>query len=446
MNANSLPSLEKTSTRLARTAAAAVALAIVFALTIVATTTARAQTFQVIHSFQWTDGANPQAGLTIDAAGNLYGTTFAGGSGRGYGSVFRLRHSGSAWILDPLYRFTGGNDGGYPFGRVALAADGTLYGTTSCGTLPACKSGVAGTVFHLTPAPTAPKTALAPWNESVLYSFTGGSDGEFPQGDLTFDQSGNIYGTTIEGGVFNCSGNRCGVVYKLTPSGAGWTETVLYAVQNNGDGAYPFDGVVFDASSNLYGVLSGSNPFGDASIGYGAVYQLSPSGSGWTEQTLHTFTGGDDGAYPIGGLIVDSFGNLYGTTAGGGSQQCGTAFDFTPDSGSWIFKTLYVFQQPYGSNGGPEAKLLMDAAGKLYGTTTGDGVYGYGSVFKLTPLNGGWTYTSLHDFTGGSDGALPQSSLVFDANGNLYGTASEGGSSITGFCDVGCGVVFEITP
>ena len=149
------------------------------------------------------------------------------------------------------------------------------------------------------------------------------------------------------------------------------------------------------------------------------------------------FRSGND---PWAGLIIDPSGNLYGTTTGGGSGSGGTVFELTPANVGWTFKTLYSFS---GNGGGPSDKLVMDAAGNLYGTTYIDGAYGYGTVFKLTPSNGGWTYTSLHDFTGGSDGANPISSLVFDANGNLYGTASQGG---TGNCPGGCGVVFEITP
>jgi uncharacterized repeat protein (TIGR03803 family) len=260
----------------------------------------------------------------------------------------------------------------------------------------------------------------------VIHNFSG-RDGALPEGDIIFDQSGNIYGTTISGGL------GIGVIYELTPSGGGWTETVLYYCgQGAGDGA-PYGGVILHPSGNLFGTFVYAQPYNS-----GAVYELSRSGSGWKRSMLYQFSGGDDGYEPEGGLMLDSAGNLYGTTTGGGSGGGGTVFELTPSNGGWTFKTLYSFpcHQPCQ---GPLGKLVMDDAGNLYGTTNGDGAYGKGSVFKLTPSSGGWTYTSLHDFTGGSDGGFPISSLVFDANGNLYGTASDGGSN-------GAGVVFEITP
>ncbi|MGA2372798.1 MAG: choice-of-anchor tandem repeat GloVer-containing protein [Candidatus Korobacteraceae bacterium] len=217
----------------------------------------------------------------------------------------------------------------------------------------------------------------------------------------------------------------------MTHSGGGWTETVLYSAQPGEDGNNPLGGVVFDRSGNLYGVF-----WEGGLCDVGAVYQLSPLGSSWTEQTLYGFPcSGDDGLYPTGGLIIDQSGNLYGTTLESGSSGGGTVFELTPANGGWTFNTQYSFL----GNVGPEAKLIMDAAGNLYGTTYYDGAYGAGSVFKLTPSNGGWTYTSLHDFSAGSDGALPVSNVVFDANGDLYGTASYGGG-------YGHGVVWEITP
>ncbi|MGA2902230.1 MAG: choice-of-anchor tandem repeat GloVer-containing protein [Candidatus Korobacteraceae bacterium] len=383
---------------------------------------AMGQAYQVIHNFTGgADGAYGYVGLTPDRAGNFYGTAWAGGT-YGYGTVFKLNHSGSGWVLTTLYSFAGGNDGATPWGRLALAQDGTLYGTTaygggSCG---------CGTVFHLTPPPTAPRTALTMWNETVIHRFTG-SDGEMPLADLTFDPSGNIYGTTFVGGS---TGN--GVVYQLTPSGGSWTETVLYSAQNNGDGRLALGGVVIDRSGDLYSVFALGGPYG-----YGAVYQLSPSGSGWTERTIYGFTGGSDGAQPMGGLILDSAGNLYGETTGRGNGGGGTLFELSPAGDGWTFYMLYGLSGSYG--GGPSEKPILDAAGNLYDTAYGDGAYGWGSVFKLTPSYGGWTYTALHDFTGGSDGGTPSCTPAFDAAGNLYGTTRAGGA-------YGYGVLFEITP
>jgi uncharacterized repeat protein (TIGR03803 family) len=441
MNANFLRSSEKASTHLARTAAAALALALLVALMIVATPAAQAQTFQVIHTFNFVDGSDPRAGLTIDAAGAggaLYGTTRGGGITDTAGTVFKLRRFGSGWVLATLYTFQGGRgvpiDGAWPWGGVAIAPDGTLYGTTSGGGSDRdhgsdCNHYGCGTVFHLTPPAVPPRTALQPlWNGNMLWAFHDGSNGADPQGDLIFDQAGNLYGTTYDGAGSGCGGRGCGVVYQLSPPGGYYIETVLsYAVAN------PSGGVVFAKSGNLYGVESWSA---------GAVYQLTPSGSGWTAQTIRSFSCGSDGCSPKGGLIIDASGNLYGTTSSGGSGGGGTVFELTPTSGGWTFTTLYSFSGPGGCLGepsGPQDKLFMDAVGNLYGTTYCDGAYNAGSVFKLTPSNGGWIYTSLHDFTGGDDGEYPISSLVMDAKGNLYGTASQGGAS-------GNGVVYEITP
>ncbi len=388
-----------------------------------------AQTFQVIHNFSGGgDGANPQTGFSIDAAGNLYGTTFDGAAG--YGTVFKLRNSGDGWVLTPLYTFRGGNDGAYPAGRVIIASDGTLYGTTADGGGNGCGTLGCGTVYRLRPAASRPSSVLAPWTETVLYRFTGTNDGASPQGELTFDSAGNLYGTAQSGGA-----SGAGVVYKLTPSGGGWTQSVIYTPQNNGDGAIPRDGVALDSAGNLYGVFQGGGLYG-----FGAVYELSPSGSGWTEQNLYNF--GPQGAQdPWGGIILDGAGNLYGSTttsADGG----GYAFELTPAGGSWNYTLL-----PNLGFYGPEDKLFMDAAGNLFGTSFQGGGAIAGSVFELTPSNGSWTYTSLHDFCLSrpcSDGQNPISNIVFDRTGNLYGTTLQGGSGPA--CSGGCGVAFEITP
>jgi len=439
MNATSSRSFNASSTYFAR-ASAALALSLVLILAIVATPPAQAQTLTVLHVFNYmADGEYPLAGLTIDAAGNLYGTTSAGGNGgHGYGTVFKLKHAGSGWVLNVLHSFSGGSDGSSPQGRVALARDGSLYGTTIQGGSSGKCPGSCGVVFHLTPPPSAPKSAVAPWNETISHSFDG-TDGFEPQGDLTFDQAGNIYGTTEQGGSNACYANGvygCGVVYKLIATrDGGWDETLLFAAQGGSAGSEPIGGVVFDPSGNLYGALQTNGPFN-----WGLIFQLSPSGPGWKEQPAYIFSGGSNGGVPEAGLIADASGNLYGTTRFGGINSCGTVFELTPSGPGWSINTLYTFLgQPDGC--GPQAKLVMDAAGSLYGTTMfgGQGFGGgAGTVFKLTPANGGWTYTSLHDFTG-IDGAYPMSSLVFDANGNIYGTTTEGGAS-------NGGVVFEITP
>jgi uncharacterized repeat protein (TIGR03803 family) len=182
--------------------------------------------------------------------------------------------------------------------------------------------------------------------------------------------------------------------------------------------------------------LYSTTKLGGASDG-GTVFRLTYSGSGWTKSVLHSFQWDSDGALAYGAVISDQSGNLYGTTASGGSGGGGTAFMLSPSDGGWTPTVLYSFA---GSNlQGSHAGLAMDSAGNLYGTTYGDGAYGVGSVFKLTPSNGGWTYTSLHDFTGGDDGGTPEGGVTLDANGNLYGTANIGGA-------YSFGVVWEITP
>ena len=237
---------------------------IIIAIPAVQAQTYTAQTYTVVHQFAGIDGRVVRTGLTVDAAGSLYGTTWAGGQ-PDRGTIFKLKHAGSGWVLTQLYAFPDFDSGFSPFGRVLLAHDGTLYGTTELGGLGSCYSGEGcGVVFQLRPPLTAPKSALAPWNETVLYRFTGGSDGGNPTGDLTFDGLGNIYGTAWSGGSAGY-----GVVYKLTPSGSGWTQTVLYSPQYLTDGQTPSGGVAFDTSGNLYGVFQAGGTYGR-----GAVYEL----------------------------------------------------------------------------------------------------------------------------------------------------------------------------
>jgi len=406
----------------------AVTILIALALTVLGSS-AQAQTFSVIHNFTGVprDGANPYAGLTIDQVGNLYGTTRNGGSG--YGMVFELKHTNSGFLFRPLYSFAGGNDGASPEAGVIIGPDGSLYGTTTSGG-GAPPEGV-GTVFNLKPPPAACKTALCPWMETVLQSFNE-ANGSYPYSEVTVDQAGNLYGTVRSGGE-----RDDGAVYELTFFNGGWTESTAYSFSGS-DGQYPLAGVIFDNMGNLYGTtLAGG------SSGYGTVFQLVPANGGWRENILYTFQDGNDGAAPYAGLIFDPSGNLYGATVGGGRNGGGTVFELTPSNGSWALKTLYSFNTGAHGCGGPNGTLVMDGAGNVYGTTCSEGAYGYGNVFELTPSGNSWTYTSLHDFTGGSDGAMPYGSVAIDANGKLYGTASQGG---TGCAPYGCGVVWEITP
>jgi uncharacterized repeat protein (TIGR03803 family) len=412
---------------------AAVSLSIVLALTMVLlpSHSAEAQTYSVVYNFTGSsDGANPVAGVTVDRSGSLYGTTSAGGR-KGFGTVYRLVHSGPNWLFYLVYTFEGltqnSTDGSAPYARVVIGPDGFLYGTThSGGEGQGCKAlHGCGTVYTVRPKP---GNIWVPWQETVLYSF-GTNDGSNPDyGDLVFDQAGNLYGTTRNGGA-----NLQGAVYELSPNGANWMEKVLYSFAGQPDGATPLGGPVFDRAGNLYGTT-----YAGGTNGTGTVYQLKPSGSGWTENILHSFQTGSDGVAPTGGVNFDQPGNLYGATQTGGAAGGGTVFELTSLlGGSWSLSTLYGFLGT--AFGGAYRTVVMDAAGNLYGTTSSDGAHPWGSVYKLTRSNGGWTYSSLHDFTGGADGGTPYGSLVFDGSGNLYGTASAGGAN-------GQGVVFEITP
>ncbi len=404
--------------------------AVILALAIAAMPAASAQTFTIVHDFTGGgDGGYPYTGLTIDRAGILYGTAVGGGT-YNHGVVFKLTRIGSNWSLTPLYSFAGGSDGSGPQGRIAIAADGALYGTTSAGGSQMCVGFGCGTVFRLIPPITIPKTARTSWKEIVIHTFTG-LDGANPQGDLTFDDAGNIYGTTVDGGEFNW-----GTIYRLARSGGVWTHSILFSARNDADGAEPHGGVTFDKSGNLYGTFQFSLG------GNGTAFQLTPSGSDWIEHTIHHFDfNGDNGIEPIGGLIVDNLGDLFGTTLYGGSFPAGgVVFELTPSANGWNYSTIHSFTD---GDGGPMDKLVMDAAGNLYGTTLSGGAYGEGTVFKLTPSGGGWIHTVLYDFCPAGypcpDGSEPMSALALDAQGNLYGTTSRGGAN-------GYGVVFEITP
>ena len=401
-------------------------LALGLALTAVAAQPTQAQTFTVLHSFTGrADGGGPQAGLAMDTAGNFYGTAAFGGSHES-GTVFKLKQSGSGWVFTPLYAFQGIPDGDEP-GAVIVGPDGSLYGTTVGGGNSGCRFIGCGTVFNLKPPVHPSPSVLASWTESVLYRFTGGTDAANPNPDkLAVDQAGNLYGTTHAYGTYGR-----GSVFKLTLASGMWTESLLYSFTGGSDGAGPVAGVIFDRAGNLYGTTVEGGTYG-----YGTVYELMSSGSGWAEHVLYSFQGGSDGEYPQGGLLFDTFGKIYGTTEGT-YQYPGTAFMLTPSDYGWIQTVLHGFTGGDGAN--PGDALIMGANADLYGTTTQGGSIGVGVVFELAASGGGWTYTVLHDFSGNGDGGFPYGDLVVDANGVLYGTTSEGGTH-------GQGVVFEITP
>jgi uncharacterized repeat protein (TIGR03803 family) len=290
-----------------------------------------------------------------------------------------------------------------------------------------------GTVFRLTPPATVCRSVSCPWTETVLYRFGHlVGDGINPFSSLAFDHGGNLYGTTNGGGAA-----QLGTVYELAHAVNGWNESILYSFNSIATGYGPEAEVTFDQAGNLYG----TTPFGGQGCsggGCGLVYKLSQSGSGWVETVLYQFSGGFDGSQPYGGLIFDTAGNIYGTTVYGGLHNPGgTVFELMPSNGGWNFSSIYSL---YG-NSGSVATLALDGAETLYGTATGD-PFGTGSIFQLLNSGGSWTFTTLHTFDG-HDGVTPYGSVLVDSSGNLFGTASEGG---TGACRFGCGVVWQITP
>jgi hypothetical protein len=390
----------------------------------------RAQTFQVIYSFAGGSSAqHPIAGVTPDRHGNLYGTTaWGGGSSNGSGTAYELQRTGSGFIYHQLHSFGNGLDGSFPWAGVTIGPDGSLFGTTYDG-----GTGQNGIVYQLRPPITFCGSASCRWSETILYNFTRGSDGGDPQGAVVFDQAGNLYGTNVNGGA-----GDVGVAYEMRRNGQGWSYQVIYPFTNGQDGGNP-TALVFDGSGNLYGPAAAGGQPGCTGFGCGTIFKLSPSQSGWIEQTLYSFHDGSDGSDPQGGVILDNAGNVYGSTCCGDGTG-GTIFEISPSGGVWNFSLMYR----YGGAGlGPWGNLVRDSAGNLYGASVMNGLYNNGVVFKLTPADGGWIYTSLHDFTGGSDGEWPEGGLTIDSAGNIYGTTYQGGLQN---CGEGCGVVYEITP
>jgi uncharacterized repeat protein (TIGR03803 family) len=385
--------------------------------------------FRVLYTFKGgSDGSGPVASLIMDAAGNLYGTTVGGGGtgcdGGGCGTVFRVAPDGAETVL---YSFAGGKDGADPEAALIMDGAGNFYGTTSGGGTGGCEGYGCGTVFRLAPDGT----------ETVLHTFckkSGCTDGSTPTAGLIMDKSGNLYGTTAGSGGTGCYGGGCGTVFRLAPDG---TETVLYAFQGGSDGGNPYAGLITDKSGNLYGTTEYGGTGGIISAG--TAFEVTPDGQ---EKVLWDFCSQqscDDGEFPVAGLIRDKAGNFYGTTAWGGPVE-GNAFKLAPDG---TLTTLHGFTDvPDGAN--PSAGLVMDKTGNLYGTTEAGGKKcgNYGSscgiVFKIAPDG---TETVLHAFSKRKgDGILPQAGLVKDGKGNLYGTTPR----LTWHS--GGGTIFEITP
>lgn len=388
---------------------------------------AQAQTLSVLHSFTGGgDGGYPYFGFTKDRAGNFYGAANVGGA-YGKGVIFKLTHEGNNWLITPLYSFKGGNDGQSPIASPIFGPDGALYGNTTDG---ACSSHGCGTVYRLAPTATACHSVLCPWNETVLYRAST-DDGYAVTGQPVFDSAGNLYGTVAEGGTY-----YGGYVFELAPNGDSWSSHVLYEFgvpMETLDCNDPDGGVVLDAAGNLYGTANTGCVDNN-----GGVWELSRSGSGWTETIVRSFNDQTDGNNSFAGLTPDGHGNFFGTTNDLGPNGGGTVFELTPAGQGWNFSVIWAFNQ-YDRNGRwPAAPVSLDVAGNIYGSTSG--CLGYrGTVFELTQAGSAWTETVLYRFTGGNDGGDPSSNVVMDASGKLYGTASDDGGH-------NMGVIWQITP
>jgi uncharacterized repeat protein (TIGR03803 family) len=404
------------------------------AMAALVTQPAQAQTFKVVHTFEGgpEDGWFPASALLVDPVGNLYGTTEGGGSSKGIcpggcGTAFKMNNSGvPTWVH--TFKLSEG------FGSAAgllRDANRDLFGTTFYGGKTTCSTLGCGTVFELNKL----------GEQTLLYKFAGPPDGWLPNSSLVEDASGNLYGTTETGGTA-----AAGTIFKVTQAGK---ETVLYSFTGGADGCSPM-GVILDSAGDLYGVASQGGD-GVCQNGDGVVFELDTTGD---LAVLHTF-GGPDGAGPSSVLLMDSSGNLYGTTAEGGSSTactfgCGTVFELTPDGTETVLYNFCSLTNCVDGEYPLAGPLIMDSTGNLYGTTLLGGTYrssceggSCGVAFELTAAG---NETVLHSFSGKADGGLPTAGLVMDSSGNLYGTAEMGGDLRCQSREGGCGVVFEITP
>ena len=391
--------------------------------------------YQVLYGFtNGVDGGGLWSSVVFDTKGNLYGTT-SGGGVYGYGTVFQLTPGQSGqWTENVIHNFPRDFKDGYePFGGPAFGPDGNLYGATRYG-----GTRDLGAVYQVIRGPSG-------WAETVLYDIGDNPEDEInPSATLAIDETGNLFGTAPNSGA----------VFEVSPGPTGWTESVLYNFCSKpqcSDGYEPFSGLILDGKGSLYGTTdAGGNypPACPVSGGCGVVFKVKPNPDGsWKYRVLHRFAAfKTDGVAATGELVLDPAGSLYGATDQGGrytcwgTMGCGTVYKLTPQpNGHWKETILHNFRQ--NKNGyNPSAGVVLDPAGNLYGTTGfGGGTCNCGVVYKLAPSpDGSWTYTVLHSFTG-DDGASPAANLIFDDQGNLYGTTVLGGPG-------GAGVVFEITP
>ena len=370
--------------------------------------------YAVLYSFQGgSDGEGPNSGLIVDASGALYGTTSGGGSNKA-GTVYKLTPSAGSYTESILYTFTGSPDGAGPIGPLVLDPSGSLYGATSGGGSTSC---ACGTVFKLTPTANG-------YVETILHSF-GGADGRIPDAGLFRDATGALWGTTYYGGK-----RYKGVVFKLTPSGSGYVESTVHFFSNACcEGGNPAASLLVDAAGSVFGTAETGG-----ATGTGTAFELQPKKTGVKYTDLYDFSPPFyDGAYPTSPLIMDAQGSLYGT-----SDEA--VFKLTRTRKTYTESLLYAFSDSSPQNGLESySGLTADAAGDLYGVTYIGGTSNLGTVYMLTPSGSEYTESVLHSFQSGGDGSHPFCTLAGDGSGALYGTTTGGGA-------YGYGTVFTITP
>jgi uncharacterized repeat protein (TIGR03803 family) len=322
-----------------------------------------------------------------------------------------------AAAVEKLYSFRGAPDGAQPFGALAMDRSGALYGTTSQGGSAGCGC---GTVFRLAPSGKH-------YRETYVYSFSGLPDGSTPLAAVVADAAGNLYGTTNAGGASNL-----GTVFELSPSGSGYVETILHSFSGQPDGRNPQGALIADASGTLYGTTSAGG-----SSNNGTAFALVPGASGYTEHVIYSFKGYNDGQGPVGRLLEDASGNLFGSTDAGGPSGAGTVFRLSPQGSSYAESVLFAFDSSDGFY--PLTGLIEDAAGNLFGSTFFNGPANAGNIFELSPGASGYAFASIDGFTQNHDGANPHGDLVFGKRGTIFATTEHGGA-------YGSGTILKLTP
>jgi len=452
--------------RLSSLSACWIALWMTITVTLSFVQAAGAQTYGVLHTFTGgADGGTPYGGLTWDGGSNFYGTAAQGGytgtlcvngsfgNAHGCGTVYRLTRSGSNWSFTTLYEFLGGAvDGNFPEAAVTIGPNGSLYGTTWAGYDQDCRTGArifgCGIVFNLTPPANVCKTARCFWTENILHGFGDFMDGAGPGlGNLIFDRAGNIYGTNWNGRFSD------GVVFELGPTDGSWTLERLLQIQIVQGQPYGLDnGLVADTSGNLY-ATSWAGPYGSPNCserhGCGTVIQFTPTQSSWDTNIIYAFQGQSDGLNPTGALVMDAAGNLYGTTATGGAGGAGTVFELSPSNGGWTYHLIYSFSG--GNSQSVCYPFLNQGCSGPWGTLLLDGS---GNLYGTTYANGAFEAGNVFKLTQ-TNGTWTYTDLYDFAGGTdganpigslvLDGNGNLFGTTANGGSD-GYGVAFELNP